>query len=119
MSGRESYCGQGLDIAEAGVRLAAVDPNSPSTTTGRCNVTIPSHAAGGCGTVSNVPKLRLEILMYCTACGVGWPDETKFCGQCGAALPRTCPACGHSNPSDVKFCLECGKGLLTKRAATQ
>ena len=49
--------------------------------------------------------------MRCTACGAGWPEGTKFCGQCGAALPRGCSACGHPNPAEANFCLECGKSL--------
>ena len=38
-------------------------------------------------------------------------DAHKFCGQCGAELPRACAACGSSNPADAKFCSECGASL--------
>src|ERR1700694_4783406 len=49
--------------------------------------------------------------MGCPSCGANWPDGSKFCGQCGTALPRACAACGHANPTEAKFCLECGAHL--------
>jgi class 3 adenylate cyclase len=48
-------------------------------------------------------------------------QAAKFCGQCGAALPRTCATCGSSNPPDAKFCSDCGASLSpggSRKAAT-
>src|SRR5690242_20040107 len=49
--------------------------------------------------------------MQCSGCGASWPEGSKFCGDCGAALPQGCPACGHTNPVAAKFCLSCGASL--------
>src|SRR5262249_159484 len=46
-------------------------------------------------------------------------EGTKFCGKCGASLPRPCAACGHPNPPDVRFCLECGKALVANQGPVQ
>ena len=32
--------------------------------------------------------------MDCPRCGSGVPDEARFCGQCGAAVPGTAPRAG-------------------------
>jgi class 3 adenylate cyclase/predicted ATPase/ABC-type transport system involved in cytochrome c biogenesis ATPase subunit len=57
--------------------------------------------------------------MGCPRCGASWQAGTKFCGQCGTALPRACPACGHANPTEAKFCLECGVNLQLTARQTQ
>lgn len=49
--------------------------------------------------------------MQCSACASENPDSNGFCGQCGAALPRSCPACGVVNPLGNKFCGDCGHQL--------
>ncbi len=49
--------------------------------------------------------------MQCPSCKADVPVGSKFCGQCGTALPHVCPACGHGNPAQNKFCAECGTRL--------
>src|SRR5262245_42799503 len=49
--------------------------------------------------------------MQCPSCSAQAPAGSKFCGQCGAALPFPCPSCGHANPAQNKFCLQCGASL--------
>src|SRR5437762_12205894 len=50
--------------------------------------------------------------MHCPNCSANVPDGSKFCGECGTALPRACSACGQSNPAQAKFCLDCGARLI-------
>lgn len=47
----------------------------------------------------------------CSACAAENADESRFCNQCGAGLPRGCPACGVDNPAEARFCGGCGAGL--------
>jgi len=47
----------------------------------------------------------------CSACGHESPAGNRFCGGCGAALPKSCPACAHPNPPDHRFCGACGAPL--------
>jgi adenylate cyclase len=49
--------------------------------------------------------------MRCPACDFDNPDETRFCGSCGAALGATCAACGAENPAGFRFCGSCGAAL--------
>ena len=49
--------------------------------------------------------------MQCPACKAEVPVGSKFCGQCGTALPVACPACSHPNPVTAKFCSTCGASL--------
>src|SRR5262249_1497460 len=49
--------------------------------------------------------------MQCPACEAEVPAGSKFCGQCGTALPVACPACSHANPVRAKFCSKCGASL--------
>jgi class 3 adenylate cyclase/tetratricopeptide (TPR) repeat protein len=49
--------------------------------------------------------------MQCPRCDFENPAAHRFCGSCGAPLPRACPACGFANPADGKFCGGCGKPL--------
>ena len=49
--------------------------------------------------------------MQCPACNAIVPEGSKFCQQCGKALPRACNSCGHVNLVQAKFCSECGASL--------
>jgi predicted ATPase/class 3 adenylate cyclase len=49
--------------------------------------------------------------MECPSCRAAVPEGSKFCNQCGAALPARCVSCGHENTSGAKFCSECGATL--------
>ncbi len=51
--------------------------------------------------------------MECPSCHAEVREGSKFCSQCGAALPPRCPSCGHSNAPNSKFCSECGTKLGT------
>jgi class 3 adenylate cyclase len=46
--------------------------------------------------------------MTCPSCKADLPEGSKFCVQCGAALPLICLACQHDNPPQAKFCANCG-----------
>jgi len=49
--------------------------------------------------------------MNCASCSQENPDTNRFCGACGAALPRACPFCQHANPPEHRFCGGCGAML--------
>ncbi|WP_249726422.1 adenylate/guanylate cyclase domain-containing protein [Bradyrhizobium sp. sBnM-33] len=49
--------------------------------------------------------------MQCTNCAAEVSEQSKFCGQCGAAVVRRCLACGAANPALNKFCRDCGTKL--------
>ena len=49
--------------------------------------------------------------MRCGSCGFESATARKFCGECGALLPRRCGACGADSPPAFKFCGECGERL--------
>ena len=49
--------------------------------------------------------------MHCTNCAAEVPEQSKFCGLCGAAVVRRCVACGAVNPALNKFCGDCGTKL--------
>ena len=49
--------------------------------------------------------------MHCPKCSANAPDGSKFCGECGTALPSVCAACGHANPPQAKFCSDCGSSI--------
>src|SRR5947209_6691397 len=49
--------------------------------------------------------------LACSTCGHLNLGGSKFCGECGSALPSVCPSCGHANPAGNKFCAECGTAL--------
>jgi class 3 adenylate cyclase len=51
------------------------------------------------------------LSMRCTPCGFDNPTEVRFCGGCGAPLPRSCPSCGKASPPEFRFCGECGAPL--------
>jgi len=49
--------------------------------------------------------------MRCPTCQADNAAVTKFCQECGTALPRPCARCGHENAAVAKFCVECGQAL--------
>jgi hypothetical protein len=49
--------------------------------------------------------------VQCPSCNANVQVGSKFCGQCGTALPSACPSCGNANPAQNKFCSECGTSL--------
>jgi len=49
--------------------------------------------------------------MRCAPCGFDNPTGVRFCGGCGAPLPRSCPSCGKASPPEFRFCGECGAPL--------
>ncbi len=49
--------------------------------------------------------------MRCASCGLESDATRKFCGECGAALPKSCASCGAESPPTFKFCGECGASL--------
>ena len=57
--------------------------------------------------------------MHCPSCGAGLPEDSKFCGQCGTALPSACAACGRANPTEAKFCSACGASLLRDKSPSK
>jgi class 3 adenylate cyclase len=61
-------------------------------------------------------RSSLDASMNCPNCNASVPDAAKFCGECGAPLPRPCPSCGHGNPGSAKFCSECGAQLAARPA---
>ena len=57
--------------------------------------------------------------MQCKACNATVPEGSKFCQQCGKALPRACFSCGHVNLAQAKFCSECGASLNSDKAQVE
>jgi class 3 adenylate cyclase len=53
--------------------------------------------------------------MECPSCRADIPEESKFCDECGAALPGRCSSCGSAVRSGAKFCPACGKGLTASK----
>ena len=51
--------------------------------------------------------------MKCLSCNADNLQTSRFCTQCGAALPITCSRCGATNSAHSKFCGACGANLLT------
>jgi class 3 adenylate cyclase/tetratricopeptide (TPR) repeat protein len=49
--------------------------------------------------------------MRCARCDNEIAAGDRFCGSCGAALPRGCPGCGQDNPPAARFCHQCGTSL--------
>jgi membrane protease subunit (stomatin/prohibitin family) len=58
---------------------------------------------------------QAQPMVLCPKCGFQNPQNTKFCGNCGASLkPQpgvTCPKCGTVNAAGAKFCSNCGAAL--------
>ena len=49
--------------------------------------------------------------MRCPGCDVETAEGTRFCEDCGAALPLACPSCGAEATPGKRFCRVCGAGL--------
>jgi class 3 adenylate cyclase/tetratricopeptide (TPR) repeat protein len=49
--------------------------------------------------------------MQCPKCQFENPEESSFCGDCGAAFEVSCPNCGSTPPPNFKFCNKCGHDL--------
>ena len=49
--------------------------------------------------------------MQCPKCQFENPDDSLFCGDCGASLEMSCPNCGSIPSSGFKFCNKCGHDL--------
>ncbi len=49
--------------------------------------------------------------MHCPNCNAENRAGRRFCGGCGAALPKACPACNADNENDARFCGSCGAKL--------
>src|SRR5262245_25785274 len=56
--------------------------------------------------------------VQCPSCKTNAPKGSKFCGNCGTALPRACPTCGHAVPPQNSFCFECGTKIGDKKVAS-
>ena len=63
------------------------------------------------------------IGVECGQCGAVSPADKRFCGECGATLPRACTTCGAALEAGKRFCGDCGApvgaGAATIAAATQ
>ena len=46
--------------------------------------------------------------MRCPGCQAGNPPGSRFCDQCGTALPSQCAACGATLRPESRFCGSCG-----------
>ncbi len=55
----------------------------------------------------------------CVQCGGEYPDDMKFCGNCGSPLPENdgnvCGACGAKIAPDAKFCTVCGAKIAERK----
>ncbi|SEF15038.1 Double zinc ribbon [Rhizobiales bacterium GAS191] len=49
--------------------------------------------------------------MECPSCHADTVADSRFCIECGAALPVLCPSCNHANPERARFCAKCGYRL--------
>ena len=56
--------------------------------------------------------------MNCASCGAAIPENSKYCGQCGAAVLIRCFACDYHNPASSKFCSNCGGTLVREDNAS-
>jgi hypothetical protein len=60
-------------------------------------------------------------MIHCPSCGAANRDASRFCNECGAALPSAagvrCPMCGKMNPPGNVFCDSCGARVVPMAAA--
>lgn len=47
----------------------------------------------------------------CRSCGAAARDGTRYCEDCGGALPSRCPGCGAAIQAGKRFCGTCGEPL--------
>jgi class 3 adenylate cyclase/tetratricopeptide (TPR) repeat protein len=52
--------------------------------------------------------------MNCPSCDTPSAQGQKFCGACGAALPRSCASCGTVAAAGARFCGACGQPLAAE-----
>ena len=59
--------------------------------------------------------------MKCPKCGFEINDNSKFCTECGEAIPqeKECPKCQAVVPPTAKFCMECGYRFGASAPAAQ
>src|SRR5690242_9348001 len=55
--------------------------------------------------------------MECPSCHSEIAERSKFCSECGVALPALCRSCGAANHREARFCRECGQALRAAGAA--
>ena len=53
--------------------------------------------------------------MGCPSCGAENPAAAKFCGECGARLPRRCPSCGHEVGPTASSAASAASGSASRR----
>ncbi|MBI2955143.1 MAG: zinc ribbon domain-containing protein [Chloroflexi bacterium] len=54
-------------------------------------------------------------MIYCSNCGTGNRDGSRFCNECGQRLGTLlpCPSCGFPNLSTARFCNNCALQLIS------
>lgn len=52
-----------------------------------------------------------EADKFCGECGAGLPRDAAFCAECGAVQGMACPACAELNEAGERFCSACGQAL--------
>src|SRR5258708_35204941 len=55
--------------------------------------------------------------MECPSCHSEIAERSKFCSECGVALPALCRSCGAATHREARFCRECGQALRPAGAA--
>lgn len=57
-------------------------------------------------------------MIKCPKCGAEIDEGSKFCGECGTAIPQSkeCPQCHTKLAFGAKFCMECGYSFAGKQA---
>jgi len=60
-----------------------------------------------------IQPVMLPNNLICPSCKYENQPATKFCNECGTALPilGKCKSCNHQNKPSAKFCSECGQSL--------
>src|SRR5215475_4020120 len=52
--------------------------------------------------------------MRCRSCRRDSPANSRFCAECGAALPAACGRCHAELAPSAKFCGACGERVATR-----